>query len=185
MQITQQNSPNFKGSFQGLWKNGDQIRKAPLKEVWGCPYADRMMLNTIVKIAKSKDLNPKLEIVFQNSEEGKSILFNTSPEAIKKSLPLITRITQGIFDDLQNPTFWKLLANKKTEAISYRLKQEDLPKLISYFFYPRTPSEVLENKREDTNILKKIAKFEKTMKEKFSKQEDQKWLNEFFSTSNI
>lgn len=175
-----QNKPNFKGSFYGVLKSTSGTHKYPSSPVNTCPYADRLMLKTITKIMRSEKFAQNLKVTFSKSNDTKKLIFDLDPKTTKKTLPKILQILQGNFLNLTDPTFWKILNNKKTEKIRYEFDKNHLEKLVEYFYCPKLPSQILSNKKLDSKILQKINLFETSLRNTYSNFENEKWLNEFF-----
>lgn len=175
-----QNQPNFKGSFYGIFKNGEALHRYPSKAVSTCPYADRFLLKTVKKIMHSKKYSQDLKITFDESNGMKNLIFDINPKTTKKFLPKILQIFQGNFINLTNPIFWKILKNKKTQTIRYEFPKKDLNSLVDYFYNPHGFYEKLNNLREDGKIFKKTNEFKATLKQHYPENEKQQWLDEFF-----
>lgn len=185
MQITEQNSPQFKGLFQGLIIKGQSSHALPRNPMPSCPYADRLMTRIVYKALKSDKYQSRLNTSFKEIDGVKTLVFEMDPKTIKRLIPLKIKLLPKESSDLPNPVFWGILGNKKISKIRYMLSQQDSEKLVSYFNEPKTVTEKITRSVEDSSIVKKVRKLKQTLLDNSSDSQNQKWLNEFFSTSNI
>lgn len=176
-----QNQPSFNGTFQDILNGGYNKHCYPVIPLSGCPYSDRLMMKTLRKIMSSNKATDTINVILEDTKEGKAIIFETSPKIAKKFLPKLVQLFEGNFVNLTNPVFWKILKHKKTEVMKYRLPKSDYVRMLDYFGKPKTRTEVLTGRVADRKIVKKTNKFKLALYEAFKAPEKQHWLNEFFN----